>query len=923
MFIFAEDELPYQKLNVKSRPMKTIENTRQSKTEQGTSGIVVFEGAGDTGRLLPDFILQDISEEIASLFNQHVDDLKGKRLTQVLAGLDAELQELFSRIVSLNYNHEVEFFHTRSKKWLKVMIQYFSTRLFVAFSDITTYKTIDASLESFFEFNLEMFSIFDKEGKCIRMNNEWENVLGYTFDELKSYSYIDLIHPDDLKFTLEIVGNFENNQKIFDFTNRLKTKEGAYKYIEWRSCFVNGLLYSSSRDITDVKLHEDEIENHDNLMQIVEHLDGVFYLVNSDMSQLLYITPNYTDLFGEGSFTSSDYVSLIRKIIHRDDLKRFNEGMKNYASTGMFNEEYRIWKNKKECIWVYASMFKVFNKNGEMIRHAGLVQDITARKQTELAEKESQKRLDVIIGTIPDVLITYNSEGEYLNLITSHQKNRIFKDTEVAGKHIADFFPAGITALFMQSIKACLEQHSMQTIVFDFEKEGKKRFFENRFSPIDNEKVLSVVRDITDFVLTDQRLRFQLGLQAILIRISNVLLSAGDAELESVTNEAIAELGNCLDADRFYIFSYDQNKNTISNTHEWCAEGIAPLITEMQNVGLETFNDFVPMHMSGRLQIIDDVRSLNENEPLRALLDALGVKSMVAIPLINNATYLGFVGLSYIKKQKALHENEFQLLRIFGQNLVAKREILKHQSELNSTLIKAKESDRLKSTFLATLSHELRTPLNHIIGFSELLQDQLEDATSKEYLAEIYKSGQHLKAMIEDMFILAFSTDVELPVRKNTVKGVDIYMSAKASLSEFLAIYGKEHAINLRFDLPYEIMNETFVVDKQKTFQILTKLFSNAIKFTNKGQVTVTMSRGDNTLDFTVQDTGIGISPDNLQIIFDAFRQLDDEYSRNYEGLGIGLSIAKKTAESIGAILTLESKEGEGTCFYLSVPSGF
>lgn len=148
-------------------------------------------------------------------------------------------------------------------------------------------------------------------------------------------------------------------------------------------------------------------------------------------------------------------------------------------------------------------------------------------------------------------------------------------------------------------------------------------------------------------------------------------------------------------------------------------------------------------------------------------------------------------------------------------------------------------------------------------------------------------------------------------------------MSAKASLSEFLAIYGKEHAINLRFDLPYEIMNETFVVDKQKTFQILTKLFSNAIKFTNKGQVTVTMSRGDNTLDFTVQDTGIGISPDNLQIIFDAFRQLDDDYSRNYEGLGIGLSIAKKTAESIGAILTLESKEGEGTCFYLSVPSGF
>lgn len=903
--------------------MNTIETPRQFKNEHLLNGILVFENTGDGSSSLQNYSVQNVSDELAALFNQAADKLKGRSAMQLIASLDAELQELFSGIVSSNYNNEVEFFHPNTGKWFKILTQHFKNQFIVSFNDVSDYKTIDTSLESFFEFNLEMFSIFSQDGKCLRMNNEWENVLGYSFDELQGYSYVELIHPDDLKFTMEMVSNFVDNQKIFDFTNRLKTKDGSYKYIEWRSCFVNGLLYSSSRDITDVKKREDEIENHDNLRQIVEHLDGVFYLVNADMSQLLYITPNYTEIFGEGSYQAVDYISFIKKIIHRDDLKHFNESMYNYTLTGKFNEEYRIWKSKKEYIWVYASVFKVYNKNGELIRHAGFIQDITSRKKTELAEKESRKRLEVIIKTIPDVLITYNSKGEYLNLITSHQKNRIFKDTDVAGKHISDYFPPPVTDLFMNSIKACLETHTMQTIVFDFEKQGKKRYFENRFSPIDSDKVLSVVRDSTELVLAVQRLRFQLELQQILLRISNNLLSAKREDIETVTNNAIAELGKWLDGDRFYIFRYNKDENTISNTHEWCAEGIAPLKSTMQTIGLEIFGDFVGRHMSGQLQVLDDIKKLTDNEPLRKLFESMGVKSLVSIPLINNGEYQGFIGLSYLKKYRVFHDNEFQLLRIFAQNLVSKREILNNQAELQLTLMKAKESDRLKSTFLATLSHELRTPLNHIIGFSELLQDMLEDATTKDYLLEINKSGQHLKTMIEDMFMLAFSTDESLPVRKNTVKGVEIYMSAKASLSEFMALYGKENTLNLKFELPIEIMNDTFVIDKQKTLQILTKLFSNAIKFTNKGQVSVTMHREGNNLEFTVQDTGIGISSENLQVIFDAFRQLDDDYSRNYEGLGIGLSIAKKTAESIGATLTLESKEGEGTCFYLSVPSGF
>lgn len=652
-------------------------NTLLTTSPDALNGLVVFEIVIDKSQGAGDYILIDSSEVVNKVFNLDAEALKGKSVFQFLPGLNAELQELFSRILTLTTSCDIEFYSSNNSTWYSIGVQFISNFLYLSFHDITIYKSVDYSLDTFFDFNLEMFSIFDKQGKCIRINKEWENVLGYTFEDIKNTSYTDFIHPDDLKFTLEVVGNFQNNQKIFDFTNRLLSKEGAYKFIEWRSCFVNGMLYSTCRDITRMKLQENEIENQENIRQIVENLEGVFFLVNADMSRLLYITPNYNEVFGVGDFNTADYLALIQKMIHRDDLKRFNESMDQYRTSGVFKDEYRVWKSKKECIWVYASAFQIFNKSGDLIRHAGFVQDITRRKKAELAERESRKRLDAIINTIPDVLITYTSSGEYLDLKTSTPNSRIFKDTDVKGKHISDYFSNEISDLFMRNIKACLEQNAMQTIVFDFEKEGKIRCFENRFSPIDNDRVLSVIRDSTELIITEQRLRFQLKLQQVLIQISNAFLNADTEDFESVTDYSIAALGSCLEVDRFYIFSYDGFENTITNTHEWCKEGIPALKPEMQNFSVLTFERWIDLLKNGQLQVIEDVDSLDPGDGFKSLLVSQGVKSMVAVPLINNERLLGFIGLDYVTKNKKLHDNEFQLLRIFAQNLVAKREKLK------------------------------------------------------------------------------------------------------------------------------------------------------------------------------------------------------------------------------------------------------
>ena len=115
-------------------------------------------------------------------------------------------------------------------------------------------------------------------------------------------------------------------------------------------------------------------------------------------------------------------------------------------------------------------------------------------------------------------------------------------------------------------------------------------------------------------------------------------------------------------------------------------------------------------------------------------------------------------------------------------------------------------------------------------------------------------------------------------------------------------------------------MSLFFVSDRQKIQQVLSNLFSNAVKFTENGSIEFGMTGVGTFIEFYVRDTGIGIDPGNQDYIFELFRQLDDSYSRRYEGLGIGLSIAQKLAEVLGATIRVESAPGQGSCFFFKVP---
>jgi signal transduction histidine kinase/CheY-like chemotaxis protein/HAMP domain-containing protein len=229
------------------------------------------------------------------------------------------------------------------------------------------------------------------------------------------------------------------------------------------------------------------------------------------------------------------------------------------------------------------------------------------------------------------------------------------------------------------------------------------------------------------------------------------------------------------------------------------------------------------------------------------------------------------------------------------------------------------EANKLKTTFLSNMSHELRTPLNSVIALAGVLEKKLANKLPEEeadYMTVIRRNALQLLAIIDDILdiarIDAGKEELRISNFKPEVLVNEIIDLVRPQLVE------KPVALN---NLPVD-MGVVMCSDYDKMGHILRNLISNAVKFTEEGEVQVSIRKDDklNTVSIEVKDTGIGINANELPHIFDEFRQVDSSTSRRFEGTGLGLAIARKYAELLGGHIAVESKEGEGTEFTLVLP---
>jgi signal transduction histidine kinase len=256
-------------------------------------------------------------------------------------------------------------------------------------------------------------------------------------------------------------------------------------------------------------------------------------------------------------------------------------------------------------------------------------------------------------------------------------------------------------------------------------------------------------------------------------------------------------------------------------------------------------------------------------------------------------------------------------LEQFAANLEEK--VNQRTTELKMAKQNAEESDRLKSAFLSNMSHEIRTPMNAILGFSELLSSPGFDEEERLGFAKMVKTnGDALLTLLNDIIDISMIESGQLKLNivdvniYNLVNNVYLVFKSSPLLSEKSGV-----------SLDMSVKDDSGVIiktDSQRLLQILNNLVGNALKFTDRGFVEIGYILKDREVLFFVKDTGIGISDEGLNRIFDRFHKHTGESKNIYGGNGLGLTISKNLVEALNGKIWVESTEGIGTAFYFSLP---
>ncbi len=336
----------------------------------------------------------------------------------------------------------------------------------------------------------------------------------------------------------------------------------------------------------------------------------------------------------------------------------------------------------------------------------------------------------------------------------------------------------------------------------------------------------------------------------------------------------------------------------------------------------------IPIISNDELMGMIELASLDDLQDRKGLFESISAQLGV---IIQNILYVE--ELSNLKEELQETNTKLQTqneeLQAQSEELIAQTEEIQAQAEelaaqrdaLEQKSIEAEEANRMKSIFLSNMSHELRTPLNSILGLVRLLQgDPINPLSPKqqEYLDIVLRNGQNLLDLINDILDL---TRIE--------SGREELHHEIINLPEFIENLAKEiaplaEAKELIFEVNTKNMPSTMFSDAKKLRQILVNLIGNAVKFTDKGGIALTIEKleGDDRdfVSFSVSDTGIGISKDALNIIFEPFRQVDGSYTRKYGGTGLGLSISKRLVALLGGDIQVDSELGAGSTFKVILP---
>jgi len=436
-----------------------------------------------------------------------------------------------------------------------------------------------------------------------------------------------------------------------------------------------------------------------------------------------------------------------------------------------------------------------------------------------------------------------------------------------------------------------------------------------------NDKLVAAyLRDLRE----EKKMMAEIEQRDILLHTVNyaatLLLDTGITEFEENLFKSMSMMARAVDTDRAYIWknNYYNGDLCVTQLYEWLEDSTSPQGNEYTiNVSYsKTIPDWFETLSKG--QCVNGIAS--DMLPVTyKFLSATHVKSVFVAPIFVQDNFWGFVGFDDCHHKRTFSLNEVAILH--SGCLLIGNAFLRHNMtlELKNTAEEAKAANISKSSFLANMSHEIRTPMNSIVGFSELALDDNVSTKTRDYLEKILENSEWLLQIINDILDLSKIESGKMELENIPFNLHELFAACRTVIMP-KAI---EKGLSMHFYAEPSIGKKIYG-DPTRLRQVLVNLLSNAIKFTNTGLIKMQASVKDIepdsvTMFFEIKDSGIGITAEQLEKIFDPFIQADTGTTRKYGGSGLGLPITKNIVELMGGKLVAESTPGVGSKFSFEI----
>ncbi|MBW3542247.1 MAG: PAS domain S-box protein [Planctomycetes bacterium] len=533
-----------------------------------------------------------------------------------------------------------------------------------------------------------------------------------------------------------------------------------------------------------------------------------------------------------------------------------------------------------EVIYVHVLKSPVRDSRGNIVGVQGLFWDVTDRERAEQARRESEVRLRAIVETTLDCIIMSDRDGRIVEFNPAAEKTFGYTREEVLGRDVNELlFPAAVRERNRENLARYTnhaEKGSLigQRIEFPALRKGGEEFpAEMAMQPgtLDGRPVFIVfLRDITRRKLAEDALDHERYLLHTLMDnlpdsiyfkdVKNRFLRISRGTSEKF---GLDDPGQALGKTDYDFFS-EEHAREAAQDEAALVEGRLPIIHKEEK---ETWPD-------------------------------------------GHITWVATTKLP-------LHDKTGHVTGTFGISTDITERKLAEQA-LREAKEAAEAANKAKSDFLANISHEIRTPMNAIIGMTELVLDTELTIAQREYLTTVWESGEALLSLIND--VLDFS---KIEAGKLDLEATHFSLrELVGDTVRSLALRAHRKGLELAYHIDAEI-DDDLVGDPVRLRQVLVNLVGNAVKFTERGEVVLSVGLqvrdGDDVLvHFAVRDTGIGVPADKLDVIFEAFEQADNSMTRQYGGTGLGLAISARLVELMAGRLWVESALGAGSTFHFT-----